>query len=71
MPAADRIPDAGDGPGERAPRGGDAAMPARVRVGMIGLGHFGTAVLAQSMHVPQLTVTAVADRNIESALAAR
>jgi predicted homoserine dehydrogenase-like protein len=38
-----------------------------VRVGLIGTGHYGTAVLTQSMTIPLLHVAAVADKNPEAA----
>lgn len=37
-----------------------------VSAGIIGTGHFGTAVLTQSMHHEQLKVPAIADKNIEA-----
>jgi predicted homoserine dehydrogenase-like protein len=38
-----------------------------VKVGIIGTGHYGTAVLTQSMSIPLLHVAAVADSNLEAA----
>ena len=38
-----------------------------VRAGIIGAGHYGTAVLTQSMVIPLLHVAAVADSNLEAA----
>jgi predicted homoserine dehydrogenase-like protein len=38
-----------------------------VKVGIIGAGNFGTAIITQSPVIPQYTVTCVADMNIESA----
>lgn len=38
-----------------------------VKVGIIGAGNFGTAVITQSPVIPRYTVTCVADMNIESA----
>jgi len=41
-----------------------------VRAGLIGTGHYATAVLAQAQAVPGLTIVAVADRTVPVALAA-
>lgn len=38
-----------------------------VTAGIIGSGHFGTAVITQSMHNPQLNVPVIADHSIENA----
>ncbi len=44
-----------------------AASKGPVRVGLIGTGHYGTAVLTQSMTIPLLHIAAVADKNPEAA----
>lgn len=44
-----------------------AQTGAPVRVGVIGTGHFATAVITQSQSIPQLHVPIVADLNIEAA----
>jgi len=45
----------------------NAAAKGPVRVGLIGVGHYGTAVLTQSMTIPLLHVAAVADNNLDAA----
>ncbi len=44
-----------------------AASKGPVKVGLIGTGHYGTAILTQSMTIPLLHVAAVADNNLEAA----
>jgi len=44
-----------------------AASQGPVKVGLIGTGHYGTAVLTQSMSIPLLHVAAIADNNLEAA----
>ena len=44
-----------------------AAAKGPVRVGLIGTGHYGTAVLTQSMTIPLLHVAGVADTKPEAA----
>jgi predicted homoserine dehydrogenase-like protein len=44
--------------------------PDNVRAGIIGLGHFSTAILAQSTRAQGLSVAAVADVDVESAMEA-
>lgn len=43
------------------------AASASVRVGLIGTGHYGSAIVTQSMAIANLHVSAVADRNVEAA----
>jgi predicted homoserine dehydrogenase-like protein len=46
----------------------DSLAPARtVRAGVIGTGHYGTAVITQSPAIPSLEVSAVADIDVEAA----
>jgi predicted homoserine dehydrogenase-like protein len=44
-----------------------AAGKGPVNVGLIGTGHYGTAVLTQSVNIPLLHVAAIADSNLEAA----
>jgi len=44
-----------------------AAAKGPVKVGLIGTGHYGTAVLTQSISIPLLHVAAIADNNLDAA----